>query len=597
MKGLDLRNFKKIKDTDTHAIFRHENGSEIKVAKSGLSPKLRKDMDTLPVYRADGDPDGDDAVPDALKANDDSDQQSQGHAPINISINASPQPQQGQQSQQAPPQQDQSTGWKPGQPIPQGWHAGPENSIQKDTGEPGLVQKTGDWLKENYLGQGPRQVSQLLSQPPPSLSTTPAGNVASLGNPLSAVTPPDGSSQQTSAPVSQQQVPTATKAPSPMQSDFASIKQQHLNNYMDEIQKFANDLNTKQITPETYQQWFGKKDTLGKIGTVFGLMLGGMGSGLTHQPNAAMEMMNNEIGRDFDAQKANMTNKANFLNIASQGILNQAQASRLSTDQQIQAQTLAGIHATQAVIHSLSEKVRDKSLPIGSPQRAQAEQALFYLSQGAQNQITNAADKASTVQAMMHYMSGEAGPTMGGEFAPKGDVDFNRMNQLERASQFKLPGAPSSEDIQNMTKEAEHLQEARALRYDFNDAFNALDNDWLGGKFSPNQRQSYVNSLAGKLAKVSAGRYNEDEARNQIESMIPKANDWGNTRDVKRQNNNKFFDIEEAGTPTLSRFGLKLPPNVSHGTSADPMEGRTATNKPTGQQLIRRNGQWVPLGQ
>lgn len=79
---------------------------------------------------------------------------------------------------------------------------------------------------------------------------------------------------------------------------------------------FHQDLNNGQIQPETYHSLFAKKDTLGKIGTLFGLLLSGAGSGLAHQPNAVMDMMDNQIKNDLEAQKTNQGNKLNWYNAA-----------------------------------------------------------------------------------------------------------------------------------------------------------------------------------------------------------------------------------------------------------------------------------------
>ena len=79
-------------------------------------------------------------------------------------------------------------------------------------------------------------------------------------------------------------------------------QQQHAQNIYDtlntEADAVAKDYGNGHITPKTYHDLFSKnadgsdRGTLSKIGMIFGLMLGGAGSGLTHQPNAALGMMN-----------------------------------------------------------------------------------------------------------------------------------------------------------------------------------------------------------------------------------------------------------------------------------------------------------------
>ncbi len=80
---------------------------------------------------------------------------------------------------------------------------------------------------------------------------------------------------------------------------------------------FSDDLSTGKIAPKTYADlMWNNRSTLGKIGSIFGLILSGAGSALANQPNAAMEMMNNEINRDLEAQKANAQSKTNWYKAA-----------------------------------------------------------------------------------------------------------------------------------------------------------------------------------------------------------------------------------------------------------------------------------------
>lgn len=56
---------------------------------------------------------------------------------------------------------------------------------------------------------------------------------------------------------------------------------------------------------------FENKSTGQKIGLAIGLILGGMGSGLTGGPNPAMQFLENQIQRDVDAQKNNVNSIRN----------------------------------------------------------------------------------------------------------------------------------------------------------------------------------------------------------------------------------------------------------------------------------------------
>jgi hypothetical protein len=108
-----------------------------------------------------------------------------------------------------------------------------------------------------------------------------------------------------------------------------------------EDQLLQKDMETGKVNPKTYSDLFANKSTLGKIGTIFGLMLSGAGSGLTGQHNMLMEMMNKEIDRDLESQKTNQANKHNWYTAALQHEMNAAQ---IATQNAVNAKTMAGTY-------------------------------------------------------------------------------------------------------------------------------------------------------------------------------------------------------------------------------------------------------------
>lgn len=70
------------------------------------------------------------------------------------------------------------------------------------------------------------------------------------------------------------------------------------------------DINNGHIDPRHY---IDSMSTGGKIKTAIALILGGIGSGMTHQPNMAAEYINKQISNDIDTQKADLANKHNLL--------------------------------------------------------------------------------------------------------------------------------------------------------------------------------------------------------------------------------------------------------------------------------------------
>lgn len=193
-----------------------------------------------------------------------------------------------------------------------------------------------------------------------------------------------------------------------------------------EDQNFNKDLMMGHITPETYSSLFAKKDTLGKVGTLFGLIIGGAGSGLLKQENVVLKMMQKEIDNDLQAQIHSATNAQNFYRYNSEHQLRVAQAQKLGTEEDlIRAQTakvpaeakyleaqtklqnteantkayaLSRMQMNRAALHTMIEQTQ--KLPQGSPQRMQAEQALAMLSAGVQSENYDLADRAAAASAL-----------------------------------------------------------------------------------------------------------------------------------------------------------------------------------------------------
>lgn len=116
----------------------------------------------------------------------------------------------------------------------------------------------------------------------------------------------------------------AQKAPAPDPTPGQEMLQERNN--------FADDLASGQIHPKTYQDLYNSKDTLGKIGTMFGLMLGGLGHG---HSNSVLQMMDKIIDRDLHAQETSASNRQNFYKIRQQQQMNDAVVKRYAVENKL----------------------------------------------------------------------------------------------------------------------------------------------------------------------------------------------------------------------------------------------------------------------
>ncbi len=232
MSSLDFSHFKKTGQDKKCATLMHPDGHEIKIAISGLSPALKKQLEALPLHQAEG-----------------------SRNPIAPMDDASP-------------------------------------AVADDP-----------VMEEPAVEQG--AMEEVAATPPQAAPVAPAP-VATPQAPAPVAAAP------AVAPVAPEQAPAPVEqeaAPEPTVEELAAQRdKQDLD--------FANDLHAGHIKPETYRSLFDKKDTLGKIGTLFGLMVSGAGAGLTHQPNALMALMDKQIQNDLEAQKTNQSNKQSWYKLS-----------------------------------------------------------------------------------------------------------------------------------------------------------------------------------------------------------------------------------------------------------------------------------------
>ncbi len=80
-------------------------------------------------------------------------------------------------------------------------------------------------------------------------------------------------------------------------------------NYDMDVEKFLADDKDGKINPS---QYLDNMSTGQKVMTAIGLIMGGMGSGLTGRPDTAMKFLNDQIDRDIMGQKENMAKKQNL---------------------------------------------------------------------------------------------------------------------------------------------------------------------------------------------------------------------------------------------------------------------------------------------
>lgn len=291
----------------------------------------------------------------------------------------------------------------------------------------------------------------------------------------------------------------------------------HYSELENERQALAHDIQNGHIDPKHYWNAMG---TGQKVSTSIGLILGGIGSGLTGGPNPALGFLNSQIDRDVEAQKADLGKKENLLSF------NMRQFGNLHD-----AATMTKVMQTEI----------------------------------ASNQLKMAAAKAATPEAQARALTAagqldmQAAPLMQ-QLAMKRTAlsHWSASDPAQAVRALEISGVMPKEDVATASKELGQARELEKLRANMNNAFDTLDNKFLAGSTHPADRKSYINTYGGILAKLAEGRFNLEESKQQMDAFMPAALDSDPTRKDKRRNMNNFFNSLKT-TPTLERYGINVP--------------------------------------
>ena len=475
---MDYKNFKKLKDDQHTATFQHPKGHTITVAKKGLSKNLRRDLDAIPLHMKDGG-----EVPDLSEVSAD------------LAPDLTPAPQASPMDSLAMSAESLAT-------PPMG------NQPAELTGAAPAPQPT-----EPPLELAPR-TPQATSPAPqgaqlPDAADEFAGGYTQGRNALQA----QGNAEAESAKAQQQTSQRAADHMRGMATDF----QTEMQKLDGERQAWVKELQDGKIDPNAYIKGMS---TGSKVMTGIGLILSGMGSGITGGPNLAMQFLQKQIDNDIDAQKANLGTKKTLLeaNLRQYGNLRDAtDATRLLMSETV-------VHEMKAAALKSGDKA--------ALARAQAAEAQWRTTQ---------APALATFAARRAFMANTA----------NGEQDPARKLAL-----MKMTGMIDDGQYSAANKELAQHEEVQKLKQAVTGSFHELSGKMFAGKLSPRARESAINTFAGRLAKLAEGRFNLEESKLQMDAIMPAAFESAETRRNKQQRLNAMFD-SMIQAPTLQGLGLR----------------------------------------
>lgn len=357
---MDVSKFKKVSSDEKKTVFKHPRGHLIEVAHAPLSPGYRKQLKDLPAYSEGGEVEAqkpktfqnyiDDLVNGANnQANAVSDLASGKVNEANKIANA-------ESAQAFAPAAAPVDGPAPASVAP------PALASAAPAVDPSAVS----------AGGGGADFTKSLT-----------GALGQYGAGVDAQAKAEGELGKQQAGILEQQ-----------NADMQKLQQETMaqfQNYMKEADAVAKDVLNGHINPNHYMENLsaGKRVT-----NAIGLILGGMGAGLTGGENPAAKFIQNQIERDVEAQKANLQNKATLMgHFVRQGesVQNAANLARAFT---------ANIYAAQLEAAAAKSK---SPMAMAIAKQTKAEFAMKYaplLQQAAQQSALNKMAATSPVAAI-----------------------------------------------------------------------------------------------------------------------------------------------------------------------------------------------------
>lgn len=394
---IDLKHFKKSSSDKHTTTLEDKNGHQIRLVHSALSPDMREKLTALPMA------DGGKVKGDGFKKNAESFQKgfnSGGAGPKQMwsNIKKSVGFAEGGKVERAPEEDNKGpVTINIGQPAPQVSPAQDQLVQAPLAANTPNVQQVQDPLvsaPNASIPQGPapasipeptQQLEAMASQPEPTDQSVPQAPTGSFmqgaqDKMLGMAAEADILGKQGNAEAK------ILERNAKLQQDAMRSFEENTKSNMAAVKDLADDYQAGHIDPN---RLMSSKDTLGKIGTAIGLLLGGIGGGLLGQENPALKLLNQQIERDIEAQRAELGKKENLLKFNLQQFGNMKDATEMTRAMQ------AGIVASK--LQAEAAKVKD---PLAKARLLQAA------GEYEANVIAPTIQKMSARQALNSAMSG-----------------------------------------------------------------------------------------------------------------------------------------------------------------------------------------------
>ena len=304
------RGFKKVSDDENSATLKHENGHELTIAKSGLNKNTLKMLKELPLYQAEGTEIANGQAAEDLQKEMEAAKSGKPMAEEPMYSGEAYKPE-NQPVQPAPSVEYNSPEF---QKLAQAWNGAeniPQNVIDDlvQRGAPGFGSSS---VAGSGLAQTP-QVEQLnqqmqqagigvqpqAPQAQPAVAPQPKPIARTIAAPAKPRTPEEVLADSRATPADQYQA-------------HIELSNRYNQQMLEEDKRFEEAMKNDEINPNRI---YANQDFPQKVSTIIGLMLGGLGAGLTGGENVVQKMLDNQVRLDVEEQKRQSDKKTNLYKI------------------------------------------------------------------------------------------------------------------------------------------------------------------------------------------------------------------------------------------------------------------------------------------
>lgn len=510
MKGLDLSKFKKVHEDGGRAVLRHPLGHEIAIAKRGLSPKMKEQLSSLELHKAEGG-----AVEDPNA------QPQQSSQMPTINIYNSPQPNANQTAMDQPmPAQAGAM------PVPAPTPTAPPQFAPAASAPPPTATPLASMQPQQTPAPSPPVSAQ--SAQPATASPEMAGNQAHESALKGGLQQQEAGAFNEAKALGEQGVVKEQAAIEKQKQGQQLIDNFHqeFNSLQTEVKNILGDMKAGQIDPNHY---INNMSTGSKVSTAIGLLIGGLTGG---GGASASKWLDDQIGRDIDAQKANMDKKNNIMTA-----LFKMQGSLQGATEVYRALSLENYAAKADEIAGkfANPLARAKAQMFAGEKRQQAAEAL-----------SNVAMKSAMFKSMGANGMGD------GNIDPATLVT-SRVPKDHQKEVFK-----EIKDAQN----ASRVQEEFMKHWDDAVKENTVLKTGAGLLRRPPSIKA-MDQLALPLIHDAEGRVNEFEQKT-VQENYPQPGDRADTQAVKRKAMLEFF-AQKSAAPTAKGNNIDLTKYASTG--------------------------------